>query len=158
MNVKKLVGITLLLVGVLGAGAVAYAAGAGTPAEVVAELTGQPLESIIEQRGSGDSYGAMAAEADLLEEFQQKMLELKKEILDRKVAAGQLTQEEADQIYQALQANLANCPGFGVGGAGLGKQFGAGLGCGGYGQGMGFGRGMRALRHGGVNFGNGRNR
>ncbi len=146
MSIKKLVGVTLVLVVVLGAGAAAYAASGNTPAEIVAELTEQPLESVMEQRGEGATYGALAMQADVWEEFQQRMLELRKEILDQRVAAGQLTQEEADQIYQGLQENLATCPGTGAGGAGgagLGKQFGVGFGCGGNAQGAGLGRGRR---------------
>lgn len=149
MKMKRLIGAAVLAFGVLGAGAVTYASGVGSPAEIVADLTGQPVEAVVEQRATGTTYGAIAADAGLQAEFQQRMLELKKRILDERVAAGQITQEQADQIYQRMQENIGSCTGTGsgagFGNCGLGGQ-GAGLGCGsagaGNGQGAGLGRGM----------------
>lgn len=154
MNLKRLVGSALVVVGVLGVGAAAYAATATTPAEIVAGLTGQAVEQVIEQRATGVTYGEIAAEAEVLSEFQQQMLELKKEILDQRVKDGQLTQEQADEIYQAIKDNQAACNG--TGSAGVGQKYGAGLGCGsgaGAGQGLGMGGGMR--RQGGLGNGTG---
>lgn len=153
MNLKKLVGSALVVVGVLGVGAAAYAATATTPAEIVAGLTGQTVEQVAELRATGVTYGTIAAEAEVLPEFQQEMLELKKEILDQRVKDGRLTQEQADEIYQAIKDNQAACNG--TGSAGVGQQYGAGFGCGagvGAGQGLGIG-GMR--RQGGLGNGTG---
>ena len=146
MNLKRLVGTALLVVGVLGTGAVAYAATAGTPAQIAADLTGQSIEAVTAERAAGVTYGAIASEAGLLPEFQDKMLELKKEVLDQRVAAGQLTQEQADQLYQTMQDNQATCTGTGAAGTGLS--------CGGNGQGQGLGGGM--MRGTGAGFGRGR--
>ncbi len=154
MNLKKLVGSALVVVGVLGVGAAAYAATATTPAEIVAGLTGQTVEQVVELRATGVTYGTIAAEAEVLPEFQQEMLELKKEILDQRVKDGRLTQEQADEIYQAIKDNQATCNG--TGSAGVGQQYGAGFGCGagvGAGQGLGMGGGMR--RQGGLGNGAG---
>lgn len=153
MNLKRLIATGVLTVGVLGAGAVAYAAGNVTPAQIAADLTGQTVEAVTAERAAGDTYGTIASEAGQLPEFQQKMLELRKANLDQRVKDGQLTQEQADQLYQTMQANQANCTGTGA--AGIGKQAGAGLGCGGNGQGLGQGQGqgggmMRGLGGGGM--------
>lgn len=127
MNMKKLVGI-MLAIGILGVGAVTYAAGFNTPAEIVADLTGESVESVMSQRSAGTSYGAMAAEAGLLSEFHEKTLALKKEVLEQRVQAGQMTEEEAASIYATLQNKQANGraagqrPGFGFGFGGMGHM------------------------------------
>ena len=74
------------------------------------------------------------------------MLKAKKAILDQRVAAGTLTQERANEIMAALEANQANCDG--TGGGRIGQKMGAGFGGGmgsrqGRGQGAsGFGQGI----------------
>jgi hypothetical protein len=63
------------------------------------------------------------------------MLVQKKAVLDQRVKDGKLTQEQADTIYQAIEANQANCDG--TGGARIGQKNGVG-----FGQGMGKGMGQ----------------
>ena len=66
------------------------------------------------------------------------MLEIKKDALAQRVAAGTMTQERADEIIAAMEANQANCDG--TGSAKTGKRMGAGFGSGnGCGQGKGQG-------------------
>ena len=115
-------------------------------AEAVAGLTGQTVENVIAEKAeTGKSYGAIAAEAGKLEEFKDEMLEIKKDALAEKVANGTITQERADEIIAAMEANQANCDGTGSAKTGrrMGAGFGGGNGCGqGRGQG-GVGRGQR---------------
>ena len=121
---------------------VALAASAyNTPAEAVAGLTGKSVESIIAEKAeTGKTYGTIAKEAGKLEEFKAENLEMKKDILSQKVAAGTMTQEKADEIIAALQENQANCDG--TGSAKIGKGQGAGFGkVNGNGQGKGQGQG-----------------
>lgn len=121
---------------------VALAASAyNTPAEAVAGLTGKSVESIIAEKAeTGKTYGTIAKEAGKLEEFKAENLEMKKDILSQKVAAGIMTQEKADEIIAALQENQANCDG--TGSAKIGKGQGAGFGkLNGNGQGKGQGQG-----------------
>ena len=121
---------------------VALAASAyNTPAEAVAGLTGKSVESIIAEKAeTGKTYGTIAKEAGKLEEFKAENLEMKKDILSQKVAAGTMTQEKADEIIAALQENQANCDG--TGSAKIGKGQGAGFGkMNGNGQGKGQGQG-----------------
>ncbi|WP_312038945.1 DUF2680 domain-containing protein [Desulfosporosinus shakirovi] len=72
-----------------------------------------------------------------LEEFKAQTLEQKKAIPDQRVAAGNLTQEQADAIYNSLKTNQATCDG--TGSAAIAKSTGAGFGLG---QGQGMGQGM----------------
>jgi len=135
----------LTVAAVLGAGGVAYAATALTPADIVSNLTGKSSAELQQQRQAGQTYGAIANEAGLLEEFKAQMLEQKKVILDERVAAGKLTRERADAIYQNMQENQANCDGTGNGNNRLGQNAGAGFGQGngpGPGKGMGNGQGF----------------
>ncbi len=69
----------------------------------------------------------LAGEYESAEEFQEAMLARKQAILDERVAAGTMTQSEADEIMTAMQENMASCDGSGSGriGAGMGAGFGA---------------------------------
>ncbi len=140
----------VLMIGLLGAVGIAYAA-AQTPADIVAGLTGKSVEALAAERAAGKTYGTIASEAGKLEEFKTQMFAQKKAVLDERVQAGTMTQEQADKVYAALQANQANCDG--TGSAGIGKANGAGFGKGmgkgtGAGQGMGRGQGSRGMGQG----------
>lgn len=121
-----------------------------TPAEAVAGLTGREVQSVIDERTeTGKSYGTIAAEAGVLDEFKNETLEMKKDQLAKRVADGTMTQEQADAIIARLEANQATCDGSGS--AGTGRNAGAGFGMGsrqgggqggGQGKGAGTGRGM----------------
>lgn len=145
-TIKRLaiVGIAVLT---LAAGAVtAFAASQyATPAEAVAGLTGREVQSVIDERTeTGKSYGTIANEAGVLDKFKSEVLEMKKDALAARVAAGTMTQERADAILARIETNQANCDGTGTG-CGMGAGFGQG---GDQGRGQG-GRGMgNGLRNG----------
>lgn len=155
-NVKKLI-VVATAIGVLGTAGTALAATFKTPADIAAEVTGQSVETVTEQRiSSGKSYGTIANEAGKLDEFQSQMLEQRKAILDERVQSGYLTQEQADQIYEAMKNNQATCNGQGLKAGGCGWGAGCGLGLGqGNGSAAGFGnrggRGMGAGQRTGQN-------
>ncbi len=132
----------LVAVGILGTAAIVYAeATAKTPAEIISGLTGKTLEDVVKERADGKTYGTIANEAGKLDEFKSQILEQKKAILDERVKAGTLTQQQADQIYNNIKNNQATCDG--TGNARLGRNNGMGVGNGsGMGQGRGTGRGM----------------
>lgn len=146
-NLKKYVvlGAVVLVMGATTLTAFA-ASNYSTPAEATAGLTGKTVEDIItEKNETGKTYGEIASEAGKLEEFKDEMLDVKKQILDEKVAAGIITQEEADEIIAAIEENQLNCDGTGSGriGQGMGAGFGGMMGQGnGNGQGRGNGRGL----------------
>ena len=144
-TMKKLV-VTGVAVFTLATGSVtAFAASQYlTPAEAVAGLTGREVQSVIDERTqTGKTYGSIANEAGALDEFKVEMLEMKKDTLAARVAAGTMTQEQADAIIARIEANQANCDGTGAGcglngaGCGMGTGFGQGRGQGGRGMGNG---------------------
>lgn len=158
---KKTKRIVLPIAVVLAIGAISFTAFAASsyssPAEVAAALTGKSVEEVTAQKSEdGSTYGAIADEAGKLEEFQDEMLQVKKDILDEKVAAGTITQERADEILAAIEENIADCDGTGSGrtGEGMGAGFGFGKGNGqGMGNGQGGGQGMRNGQGGSGNCG-----
>lgn len=136
----------------------AFAATYETPADAVAGVTGMTGEEVSAARQSGKSYGAIAAEAGKLEEYQQAVLELRKEVLSARVAEGRLTQAQADAAITAMEEHQTICDGTGTGcdvgnfcGTGNGTGAGTGYGHGGHGTGSGHGGGGhsgRGLRDG----------
>jgi hypothetical protein len=144
-NMKKLIAI-VTMVGVLGTAGVAFAAGQ-TPGDIAADLTSKTVEELYEERAEGKTFGAIAKDAGKLEEFKQQMLEQKKAVLDQSVEDGELTQEEADELYSEIKNNQANCDG--SGNAAIGRKYGACFGQGnGMGNGQGAGRGARMRNRG----------
>ncbi|WP_312650034.1 DUF2680 domain-containing protein [Aminipila sp.] len=130
------------IVTVLGAVSVtAYATSSySTPAEVTAGVTGRTVEEVTAERyETGKTYGTIADEAGKLEEFQTEMVQIKKNILEDRVEAGLMTQENAGAIITAIEENQSTCDGTGNM---IGKRMGAGFG-GMNGKGQGNGQGMR---------------
>ncbi|MDR3541609.1 MAG: hypothetical protein P4L69_11695 [Desulfosporosinus sp.] len=138
-NFKKLIASATIL-GVLGIVGTAYAA-VSTPADIAASVTGKTITEVNQERAAGKTYGTIAQEAGKLAEFQAQMLEQKKEILAQRVTNGQLTQTQADGIYNVIKSNQAICDGTGSARLGLGLGAGAG-------QGRGMGRRSAGMRSG----------
>jgi len=141
-NIKRMV-LSLAVVGVLSTGVVFAAVATKTPADIAAGLTGKTIEEVTKERSSGKTYGTIASEAGKLDEFKTETLEQKKQVLDQRVKDGNLTQAEADGIYNSIKTNQVTCDG--TGGASIGKMNGAGFGQGmgkGSGQGQGVGNGV----------------
>lgn len=142
-NLKKiaLIGAVVLTIGATSISALA-ASSYNTPAEMVAGLTGKSVESITTEKiETGDTFGTIANEYGVLNQFKSQMLEQKKADLDERVAAGTMTREQADAIIGAMETNQANCDGTCSGGTGA--QMGAGFG------------GMNGNRGGGARGGSG---
>ena len=142
-NFKKLIAVATII-GVLGmTGSVYAAVGTTTPAGIVAGLTGKSVEQVTAERAAGKTYGTIASEAGKLDEFKAETLELRKAILDQRVKDGNLTQAQADAVYNTMKANQAICDGTGSARMGLGNGTGQGIGAG-AGRRNGGGRGMNA--------------
>lgn len=148
-NIKSYIAAATI-VGLLGVAGTAFAAVTGqTPAEIAASVTGQTVEQVTAVRATGVTYGTIANEAGKLDEFKAATLEQKKLILDQRVADGNLTQEQANAIYNRLVTNQTTCDG--TGSAAIGKTMGAG-----FGQGQGMGQGAGQHNGGGSRGGMGR--
>ncbi len=139
-NIKKTALITLAVAIVLTTG-VAFAAEFKTPADIVSALTGKTAADVQKERAEGKTYGTIAKESGKLDEFKTQMLEQKKAGLDQRVKDGVITQERADEIYNAVKSNSINCDGTGngMGKGGYGKMNNSSGTCGGnYGMGRGW--------------------
>ena len=125
---KKILALTAMVLTISAGSLSVYAASTyQTPAEAVSGLTGRTLESITAEKfETGSSYGSIASEAGLLTEFKTELFAIKQDQLAAQVAAGKMTQSEADTILAAWQQNEANCTGTGVG-SGSGVMNGTGM-------------------------------
>lgn len=147
MKIIMVVGVMALALGAQSMVALASEA-YKTPAEAAAGVTGKTLEQVMAQRYDEDkSYGAIAQEAGAREAFQKEMQAMRESRIKEKVAAGVITQEEADEFLARISSHQADCDGTGsqqrLGqsmGLGMGGQRGQGRGEG-QGRGMGTGRG-----------------
>lgn len=147
-SIKKLITVSACALVLSAMVVTTFAASAyKTPAEAVAGLTKREVQSVIDERTTtGKTYGTIANEAGVLEAFKSEVLQIKKDALAARVAAGTMTQAQADAIIASIEANQANCDGTGAGNCGVGRGAGAGfgagagqgrgLGCGGYGAGL----------------------
>ena len=80
----------------------------GTLVDVVADLTGLDPKEVIELRESGESFGQIAEDnGSSADEVLDQALEIRKELLDAKVADGTITQAQADAIYERMAERLA---------------------------------------------------
>ena len=145
-NLKKIIAVCALTLVVSTAGFTAFAASAyKTPAEAAASLTGKTVSDVItERQETGKTYGEITSEAGKLEEFKAARLEIMKDNVDTRVTSGTITQEQADEIYNNMKENQANCDGTGCLSANQNNGRGTGNGFGKTGQGNGYrsGNGM----------------
>lgn len=136
---KVLMVVVILAVMAVGTTVALAAESVQTPAEIVADVTGESIEDVTEARNAGSPYGSQAAEAGKLEEFKAARLAQYKLALESAVKEGRITQAQADEMYAAMEARMSDCTGVGagngpaIGGRGGGRGNGAG-------QGLGFGK------------------
>ena len=161
-NLKKtaIVGAVVLALGITSI--TAFAATFSTPAELLSGLTGKSVESIVDEKvEAGTTYGALASDYGVLDEYKAEILEEKKAYLEERVEEGTMTRERADVIIANIEENNLTCDGtgYGTGGCGLGAGFGNGNGngtgvCDGTGSGGGLGQGTGSGRGAGSGMGN----
>lgn len=130
----------LLLVGATGVLAATFS----SPAEIYAGLKGITVEDAYTARAAGSTFGQLADQAGVLDQFQSQMLENRKALIQDRVTNGTLTQAQADAMIQTLEQNMALCDGTGMYGQGMRGAMGQGM-KGAMGQGMrgSMGQGMR---------------
>lgn len=147
---KKLLSSLLVAGLVLSVGMISFADSIQTPAEIYGSLTGKTVEEAYDLKGNDKTFGQLAKDSGIYEEFKASFLESKKQIIADKVAKEEITQEKADEILKLMET----CDGTGTQrlgqkygvrfgrGAGKGQGKGMGRGCGkGMGRGLGAGRG-----------------
>ncbi|NMA68078.1 MAG: DUF2680 domain-containing protein [Desulfitobacterium sp.] len=118
--------VALLLVGATSVIAATYK----SPAEIYADLKGVTVEDAYNERATTkNTFGQLAERDDLLDEYKSEMLENRKNILQDRVAKGELTPEQADAILERFKENQALCePGSYGYGMGYGNYYGKGNG------------------------------
>lgn len=127
-SIKKIItlGAVVLTVGATSITAFA-ASNYKTPAEAAAGVTGKTVEEVIEEKTeTGKTYGTIAKDAGKLEEFEEEMIQIKKDVIEKKVAEGTLTREKADEILKAIEEDQENCDG--TGSSKIGQKYGIGFG------------------------------
>lgn len=132
-TVRKQIIVMGIVVLILVAGAVAVFAASSysTPAGAIAGLTGRDVQSVIDERAeTGKTFGTIAKEAGVLDAFRAEMMEIRRDILAARVAAGKMTQEQADAIMAKVASRQATCDDSGAGCKlhGAGCVIGAGFG------------------------------
>ncbi|MGB4439030.1 MAG: DUF2680 domain-containing protein, partial [Sedimentibacter sp.] len=116
---KKIAVVILVVFAFAATSLTAFAYTNNSPAQIVSELTGNSIEEVTAVKNDNDiTYGQIAYDEGLWEEFNTEMLESKKAFLQEKVTDGTLTQEEADAIYANIEARQETCNGNGTGGYG----------------------------------------
>ena len=99
--------ITTGLLGTLLIGTVAFAA---TPAEIYSDVTGVTTQEAYSLRQEeGITFGELAEENGVFQEFVDKMVEDKISRIEDRVDQGSLTQEEADTYIAKIKENAENC-------------------------------------------------
>lgn len=119
MKKKKIFITSLLTLGALGIGAISVSANMSNfqdKAEILSELTGKSTNEIIEERiEENKTYGTIATENGVLEEFQNKNLDQIKNNLNEKVGEVVISKEEADEIISNRENTMQNCNVSGLG-------------------------------------------
>lgn len=110
-NLRRVVVIAVMALAIGASSITAFAESIyNTPAEALAGLTGTTVEAVTATKiETGKTYGTLANEAGKLVEFKAELLEMRKDALQAKVAAGKLTQEQAEVRLAAMTANQAAC-------------------------------------------------
>ncbi|MDD2458109.1 MAG: hypothetical protein PHQ83_06365 [Eubacteriales bacterium] len=132
---KMLVVLTIVTTILVAFASVSFAASIyGSPAEIIAGLTGKTTDEVYDAREAGETFGEQAVAAGELEAFRTARLEWMKERLAQLVSDGRLTQEEADARLVQIEEAIATCDGTGENaGGGLGGLMGGRGGRGGMG-------------------------
>ncbi|MCT4688166.1 hypothetical protein [Vallitalea sp.] len=99
----------LITFGLLGSLLVGMAAFAATPAQIYSDLTGITEEEAYELRQEGKTFGELAKENEVYDEFVDKMVEQKIALIEEKVEQGHLTREKADEFIANIKENASNC-------------------------------------------------
>ncbi|WP_031513849.1 hypothetical protein [Desulfofalx alkaliphila] len=116
------------------------------PAEILSKLTNKTVQEVQAERKAGKTYGAIAKEDGVANEFKKEMLSWKKDLVQSGVQRGDLSAEQAADYLDWLESRMANCDGTGQGcelPLHMGMKFGNGHG---KGHGMGYGNGNGKAR------------
>lgn len=135
---KKILSIALVGAITLSMGTIALADTLKSPAKIYGDLTDKTLEEVYDLQGDDKTFGQLAEDEGVLDDFRAANLEAKKQVLAQRVKEGLISEEEADAILKAIEENDCITPGENR----VGQKFGVGFG---RGNGMGQGQGQRPM-------------
>lgn len=120
-NGRKIVAASVLSLAMGVTSITAFAAAKyDSPQDALVGITGKTVEEITEKKvEENKTYGAIAAEEGVLEEFKVELMEQKKDVIEKRVSEGNLVQEEADKILERIQERQETCVGEGHSGEGM---------------------------------------
>jgi hypothetical protein len=101
---KKIGLLMVVMALVVGTAALSFADSSFGPAAIYANLTGTTEADAYALRLSSDlTFGELAEQEGIFDEFHDAILDAKIEILNEMVASGDLTQEEADELIDIFE-------------------------------------------------------
>lgn len=119
---KKILFSILILALLLGGATSVIADTYKSPAEIYADLKGITVDEAYNERATTNyTFGQLAEESALLEEYKSAILKYKENFLQERVTKGELTQDEAAALLERFKENQALCE--------LGYGYGTGYGC-----------------------------
>lgn len=109
-NIKKLIALSLAATAVLSTSIISFADSKyDNPIQAAAGLTGKTIEEVSEARKNGQTLAQYVDQFGKLEEFQAEVLEQKREMIQARIEAGRITQEQGDAILKNMEENQENC-------------------------------------------------
>ncbi|MDD2534311.1 MAG: hypothetical protein PHC86_06395 [Eubacteriales bacterium] len=113
---KLLIALSLVVTIMVAFASVSFAASIyGSPAEIIAGLTGKTVDEVNAAREDGETYGEQAVAADVLDQFHAERIIVMEDRLNALVEDGRLTQADADARLATMTAAIADCDGTGTG-------------------------------------------
>lgn len=155
MKNRKILAAVMLVAIAAATSITAFAATYQTPADAVAGLTNKTVSEVTALHQDGKTYGTIAKENGVLDQFREEILAMKKETIQARVDSDKLTAEKAAEIIAKFEASEQTCDGTESGDR-IGQEYGLGFGNGsGEGNGTGLKDGTGAANGNGQGNGNG---
>ena len=101
---KRMLSAGLVGLIVIASMGVAFAGMMQSPSEVLSGITGKTTEEVVELTEEGSTFGQLAMDLEVWEEFKQANLEARKARLEYMVEEGKIIQERANEILAAIES------------------------------------------------------
>jgi len=101
---KKTILVLAVVVMVFGTMSVAFADASWGPLAILEKLSGESQEDIYAMREEGETLGDVAKELEVYEAFRAEALTQKKAMLQEMIQAGEISEEEAEEVLAAFES------------------------------------------------------
>lgn len=105
---KKKLMVSLVMVLILGMGAMSFADGLKAPIVILSDLTGEDVMDLKDQFNEETTLKDLALTYGVLEAFEEEIKENIETALNALIAAGEMSQEEADDFLESFEERLDN--------------------------------------------------